>query len=159
MFPKDHLCDAPGVHSTPPEPSSPRQPEQPCSVAEGAWSRSPGRGAVLRGTWPTWPVSPRPAGAARRGGGTADPLSVLGAGAEVDYLEPFGASSVSTQRRAAPLTRGRLGVPGGSHPRPTWLRPQRHLLCAGLPRGTGQAGTLGTLLTLLPPLLAQKPFP
>lgn len=106
---------------------------------------------MLRGTWPTWPVSPRPAGAARRGGGTADPLSVLGAGAEVDYLEQFGASSVSTQRRAAPLTRGRLGVPGGSHPRPTWLRPQRHLLCAGLPRGTGQAGTLGTLLTLLPP--------
>lgn len=53
LVPKEHFCDASGVHSTPPQPSSPRHPEQPCSLAKGAWSRSPGRGAV-HGQAPGW---------------------------------------------------------------------------------------------------------
>lgn len=37
LVPKEHFCDASGVHSTPPQPSSPRHPEQPCSLAKGAF--------------------------------------------------------------------------------------------------------------------------
>lgn len=91
---------------------------------------------------------PRPMGGGQpvAGGGTADPLSVLGAGAEVDYLEQFGASSVSTQHRRSPADQGQALHPCSAHPAPrpwpTWLRPQRHLLCAGPPKGRAgrQAG-------------------
>lgn len=95
-------------------------------------------------------------------------LSVLGAGAEVDYLEQFGASSVSTQHCCGPAAREQALRPWRRrHPRPfaaatlpsAILPPAPRPLGSG-PRGVscglgspeGWAGTLGRLLTL-PPLL------
>ena len=146
LAPREHFCDTP-------EPSGPRHPEQPCSTAKSAWSRSLGRGAVLGtakrqagGYTAALALShlrPWGAGSPWRAGAAADPLSVLGAGAALDYLEQFGASSVSTQHCRGPAAREQALCPWRRrHPRPVAAAtlPRAVLPPAPRPLGSGPRG-------------------
>lgn len=100
-------------------------------------------------TWPCLTEAHRGGQPVKGRGWLLTLLSVLGAGAEVDYLEQFGIL-VSTQYCCGPAAweqalrpwRRRPPGPRCSHssqrtpapsPQTTWLRPQRHVLRAGLP--------------------------
>ena len=116
----------------------------PCGAQHGPQNH-PGPGILSQGRQPRFPAK------GRLGGGGAAPasgvlgapatasLSVLGTGAEVDYLEQFGASSVSTCPKARPPGRPHVLAREAALPRgrvlsrPGWAPPPAALLPLGRP--------------------------